>query len=203
MKKNLDILFATLLALVFFLPTGCATYKTAPQAIFDLGPLPAATPADALPPFGIAEPNVPSWLDSHEMYYRLNYANDQQLRLYANSRWSMPPIQLFEQRLKSRIAQAGGEVLSASENAANVPLVLHIEAEDFTQSFDRPEHSNAQIKLRVSVFNGRSLLAQKSFSSQAEAPSLDAGGGARALSIASDAVIADIRQWLTELALKK
>jgi cholesterol transport system auxiliary component len=206
MKKNLEILLAALFAFGCVALGGCAVYKAPPQTMFDLGPLPAAAAAsglDGLRPIGVAEPSVPPWLDSREMYYRLNYANDLQLHPYANSRWSMPPIQLFEQRLKLRIAQAGGQVLSASESASNVPLVLHIEADDFTQTFDSPAHSGGQVALRASVFSGRGLLAQKSFSRQADAPSADAGGGAKALAIASDAVIAEILQWLTELPPKQ
>lgn len=203
MKKNLEILFAALVAFGCGSFSGCATYKTAPQVLFDLGAMSAGPRIDSLRPIGVAEPNVPPWLDNYEMYYRLNYANDQQLHPYANSRWSMPPIQLFEQRLKLRIAQAGGLVLSASESAGNVPLVLHIEADDFTQTFDSPTHSSGRIALRASIFNGRNLMAQKSFSGQAGATSHDASGGARALSAASDAVIADILQWLTELTSKE
>jgi cholesterol transport system auxiliary component len=201
MKKNPEtgILQAALLAFCCCLLAGCATYKEgAPQALFDLGPLPAAHRIAGLNPIGVANPSAPAWLDNREMYYRLNYANDRQLHQYANSRWSMPPIQLFEQRLKARIAQAGGTVLSASEGAGNIPLSLHIEAEDFTQTFDSPAHSSGQIALRASVFNGRSLLAQKTFSGHADAPTPDASGGAKSLSDASDAVIADILQWLTE-----
>ncbi|MFI4940432.1 MAG: ABC-type transport auxiliary lipoprotein family protein [Burkholderiales bacterium] len=199
-KKNPEpgILQAVLLAICCCL-AGCTTYKGgAPQTIFDLGPLPAAQRIAGLKPISVANPGTPAWLDNREMYYRLSYADDRQLRQYGNSRWSMPPIQLFEQRLKARIAQAGGTVLSASEGAGNVPLNLHLEAEDFTQTFDSPAHSSGQITLRASVFNGRSLVAQKTFSGHADAPTLDASGGARSLSDASDAVITDILQWLAE-----
>lgn len=151
----------------------------------------------------VAEPNVPPWLDSFEIFYRLNYANDRQLHPYTNSRWSMPPLQLFEQRLKASIADAGGQVLSVSENANNVPLVLHIDADDFTQYFDQPDLSNGKINLRASLFNHRNLVAQKTFSRQAIAPSNDAAGGARALSAASDLLIADMLKWLSELNLQK
>ena len=151
----------------------------------------------------VAEPNVPPWLDSIEIYYRLNYANDHQLRPYTNSRWSMPPLQLFVQRLKSRIAESGGSVLSSTENASNVPLVLHVDADDFSHAFANPERSSGQITLRVSLFNRRNLVAQKTFSRQATAPTNDAAGAARALSVAGDALIVDILQWLSALNLNK
>jgi len=171
--------------------------------IYDLGELPVAHIDANLPPMVVVEPNVPPWLDSFELFYRLNYINENQLRPYTNSRWSTPPLQLFEQRLKSSLAAAGGQVLSASENANNVPFVLHIDADDFTQVFERADHSSGQITLRVSLFNHRNLIAQKNFSHQVPAPTSDAAGGAKALASASDACIVDILQWLTALDLKK
>ena len=50
MKKNLEILFAALLAFGCCLLAGCATYKAAPQVLFDLGPLPVARRIDGLRP---------------------------------------------------------------------------------------------------------------------------------------------------------
>jgi len=179
------------------------SYKASPQVVYDLGVLPSLQADAGLPPMIVVEPNVPPWLDSFEIYYRLNYTDAHQLRPYTNSRWSTPPLQLFEQRLKSSIALAGGQVLSTSENANNVPLVLHIDADDFTQAFDRPDHSMGQVSLRVSLFNHRNLVAQKSFSHQVAASSNDASGGTKALVNASDATIAEILHWLAELNLKK
>ena len=193
--------FYAFLTLTVVLLGGCAA-RGVPQNVFDLG-TPQPVQHDAgLPPISVAAPTMPSWLDSVEMAYRLDYANDQQLRPYTNSRWSMPPVQLFTQRLKSRLADAGGPVLSYAENASNVPFTLYIDADDFTQLFDRPDHSTGRIALRISLFNGRKLMAQKSFVAQSDATGNDAAGGARALTKASDAMIADILQWLLELNLK-
>src|SRR5690349_4343146 len=87
--------------------SGCATDKAPTSTLFDLGPLPAASAAQptSLPAVSVAEVIAPVWLDTQLMYYRLSYANDQQPRPYADSRWSMPPALLFGQRLKARIAQ--------------------------------------------------------------------------------------------------
>jgi cholesterol transport system auxiliary component len=113
----------------------------------------------------------------------------------------MPPAQLIAQRLKSRIAQAGGVALSAADGAIGVP-VLHIDVDDFTQTFDAPGHSMGMVALRASTFNGQVLIAQKTFSRQAPAPTPDAEGGARALAQASDEAIADVMQWLATLQQK-
>lgn len=196
-------------ALACTLLSSCATYRGTPQVVFDLGTTQSPQPTQTqqhplqLPTIAVAEPNVPAWLDSIEMFYRLNYANDHQVRPYTNSRWSMPPIQLFAQRLKSSMAASGGKVLSSSESANNVPLVLHLEADDFTQAFDSADHSNGSITIRASVFDHRNLVAQKTFSAHAPSPSNDAAGGAKALSAASDQLINDILQWLSDSSLKK
>jgi cholesterol transport system auxiliary component len=190
-----------------FLP-GCAGVgKVESATLYDLGALRAqqdktASPAlPPLPPLSIAAVQVPAWLDSNMMYYRLHYANSLQPRPYSQARWTMPPGQLLTQQLKSRITQAGGVALSASDGAVDVP-VLRIEADDFTQHFDSASQSVGQVALRASVYRGRTLVAQRSFMRQAPAPNADASGGAAALAAASDAVIADIIVWLNGLSLK-
>jgi cholesterol transport system auxiliary component len=196
MKKLLPMLLAMLLA-------GCAAVHSDSPALFDLGPqrAQAGTPLPALEPVSIAEISAPTWLDRPLMFYRLNYANGQQPRSYANSRWTMPPAQLIAQRLKSRIAQAGGVALSAADGAVGVPT-LHIDVDDFTQTFDAPGHSTGMVVLRASALNGQVLIAQKTFSREAPAPTPDAEGGARALAQAGDAAVADVMQWLATLQQK-
>jgi cholesterol transport system auxiliary component len=183
---------------------GCAT-RSEPVTLYDLGllrvPQEAGAPP-ALPAVSVAEVTAPAWLDSPMMFYRLAYANGQQPRPYAASRWSMPPAQLFVQRLKSRMGQTGSVVLSASDGAANIPL-LRVEADDFIQIFNSAGQSAGHIVVRVSVMNGRTLIAHKTFTKQSPAPSADAPGGVKALADASDAVIADMMQWLAGLPLKK
>lgn len=203
MKKLIPaIVFMT--ACVLVLP-GCALPgKTDPATLYDLGPLKtqqekAALPA--LPPVSIAAVQVPVWLDSSMMFYRLNYANAQQPRPYAQARWTMTPAQLLTQHLKARIAQTGGIALAASDGAVDVPI-LRIEADDFSQHFASPLESTGQIALRASLYRGRTLLAQRSFAHQSPSGSADASGGAAALAAASDAAISDIILWLHGLPLK-
>ena len=206
MKKNLTSLacFACFVVPLLALDA-CSITHAPPQAAYDLGnaAAPATGERTVLPPVLVAETVVPSWLDTADMTYRLQYANDLQLHPYANSRWSAPPVQLFEQRLKAGIAAAGGRVLSSSEAANNVPLVLHVDADDFTQVFDRADHSNGRVALRVSLFNGRALLDQTVIVKQVEAHGADAAAGAHALAGASDAAIADIVHWLGSVDVKK
>lgn len=198
MMKNL-----ILACLSAFVLDACSITHAPPQTAFDLGNgIPNIAHSD-LPPILVAEPTVPAWLDNIDMTYRLHYANDQQLHPYANSRWSAPPLQLFSQRLKAGIAAAGGQVLSSTETAGNVPLVLHVDAEDFTQIFDRADHSAGRLALRLSLFNGRMLVGQTTIVKLVDAPGTDAAAGARALAGASDAAIGDTVKWLVSLGLNR
>ena len=192
-----------LLALLSVLMTGCAT-RAAPVNLYDFGPLNAtraASAATAPAALSIAPVQAPAALNNQLMLYRLAYVNDLQPRSYAGSRWSMPPAQLLEQRIKARLAQAGTVVLSGSEGANTLP-VLRIEVDELMQNFSSPQHSQAQLALRATLFNGRTLLAQKSFRQHAAA-SADAAGGARAMADASDALIGELIAWLADLPLHK
>jgi cholesterol transport system auxiliary component len=204
MTKKPAIRIGLTLFCSWLLLAGCtlSDERRSSSSLYDLGPLRAAT--HPVPPvnISIAEVNAAAWLDNLAMFYRLSYANDQQPRAYAHNRWVMPPGSLLEQRLKARIAQAGGIAASASDAAVNLSL-LKIEVDDFSHVFESPAKSHAQISLRASVFNDRVLIAQKSFAAQAPAPSMDAAGAAKALVLASDAVINDLVTWLATLRLKR
>lgn len=203
MKKISPILFALLAILATAWLSGCAT-QVLPQAHYDFGPL-RALPVErppALPPVRIADVDAPAWLNGNQMSFRLAYANEQQIRPYAANRWSMPPAQLFGQRLKARIAEAGGVVLSTTGGDATLPLV-RIEMDDFIQIFDSATSSWTRIAVRTSIFDGRTLLAQRTFTLDRPAATPDAAGGARALADASDAVIGDLLMWLATQPLKR
>ena len=204
MKKNKPLLRFPLLIATSILLAACVTSRPESATLYDLGPLQPIQhqrPAETLPPISVTEISVPAWLDRPHMFFRLAYENEQQARFYAQNRWSAPPAQLLEQRLKSHITQSGGIALPSSAGATGVP-VLHVEVTDFIQTFTSPQHSEGQVGLRASVFNGRTLVAQKTFIRQARASSADASGGAKALATASDAAISDLISWLDTLPLR-
>lgn len=192
------------IALLCTLVAGCAT-RAAPLNLYDFGPLPS--PANRavnapLPALAIASVDASAALSSQQMLYRLAYVNDLQTRSYASSRWSMAPAQLLEQRLKARLAQAGTVVLSAREGARTLPL-LRIEVDEMMQNFSSTNQSQAQLALRATLFQGRTLLAQKSFHQQIAASSADAAGGAQAMARASDALIGEMMAWLADIPPQK
>ncbi len=184
---------------------GCAGDKPPGTTTFDFGPAvvaaaaaPARAPIEAIV---VSDATGHAALDSERMYYRLSYDDPLQARAYANSRWSATPLQMVTQRLKSRLAQAGAKVLSVTDASAGVPI-LRIELDDFTHNFESASASHGQLVARVSLFQGRRLVDQKTFSRKTEAGA-SAAGGARALAASTDAVALDVNAWLATLQLPK
>ncbi len=182
---------------------GCASDKAPSNTTFDFGPAIPATPATAAAtaPYGalvVTDVTGSAALDNERMYYRLNYADALQARSYAHSRWSASPLQMVTGRLKTRIAQSGAKVLTATDASSGV-AILRTEIDDFTHSFDSEKQSHGSLVLRASLFQGHKLIDQKTFSRKMAATSADAGGGAQALAAATDAVAADLLGWLATL----
>ena len=178
--------------------------KPVRPAVFDFGPG-LATPAPAaaaqtLPPLLLADIDAPAAVDGTAVLFRLAYADVQQLRPYAQARWSMPPAQLVRQRLRDQLSQQR-VVLSPAEGPAS--LVLRLELEEFTPVFEAPERSVGLVRLRATLLEtagGRErLVAQRRFTAQKPAPSADASGGVRALTAATDAAVEEIAQWLQQM----
>jgi cholesterol transport system auxiliary component len=199
-KLNRFLIAASALLLL----AGCAGKGSVPT-LYDFGPMgPSSMAPVAMPQMAlvVADATGPAWLDSRTMYYRLLYADAQQSHPYANNHWNSTPLQLLSARLKSRIAQAGGKVLSVTDASAGA-MLLRIEVDDFSQNFDSQQASSGKITLRASIFQARRLIGQKTFIHTTAANSADAVGGARALAQASDAVAADLIAWLAALQQKE
>ncbi|RYE98299.1 MAG: ABC transporter, partial [Oxalobacteraceae bacterium] len=136
------------------------------------------------------------------MFYRLSYADALQARTYANSRWTANPLQMMTQRLKTRMGQAGAKVLSESDASLGVPI-LRVDVDDFVHDFSSATQSQGVVAVRASLFQGHTLVDQKSFVRTTPAATLDAAGGARALAASTDAIAADITGWLGTLNLQR
>ena len=179
--------------------SGCASNKNkAGNTQFDFGPLGAPTAPVTQAPLAaivVMDATGSPTFENERMVYRLNYNDPLQARTYANSRWSANPLLLVTQRIKSRLAQAGVKVLSATDSATDVP-VLRIEVDEFSHAFASTVSSEGRVVLRASLFNGHALLDQKTFMRATPAPSADAAGGAQALTASTDAAAADMIAWL-------
>jgi cholesterol transport system auxiliary component len=207
---------------------GCALQRTAPvPVVFDFGPGalqdPASVPHANLPPLEITTPQTSPALNTTAVLYRLAYADAQQLKPYTLARWSMPPGQLLGQRLRTqlglhRAVVSSGDITPAAapRRTASMPEPtglpnnrletlhhLRVELEEFSQLFDAPATSSGVLRLRATLSqrsaSGETLLAQRSFIARQSAPTADASGGVRALTVATDQVVKDIEAWLVQV----
>ena len=124
---------------------GCSALPDKPvrPAVYDFGPglVPKATPAAgaALPPLLLADIEAPAAVDGTAVLYRLAYADVQQVRPYAQARWSMSPAQLVRQRLRDPLSQQR-VVLNPAEGPAGWILRLCVnEAHRDPSVFEDPD----------------------------------------------------------------
>ncbi|RYF40934.1 MAG: hypothetical protein EOO25_11280 [Comamonadaceae bacterium] len=186
-------------------PTRAAMYDFGPGAV---QPQPQTRQAP-LSPLAVDDISTAGGaIDNMSVLYRLAYADSQQLRPYAQARWSMPPAQLVRQRLREQLGQrraifnAGeGVALNRSQNAV-LPLLLKLQLEEFSHLFTTEQVSSGVIRLRATLVevtpSGEKLLSQRNVIVQKPAPTPDSAGGVRALAAATDAAIEEIDQWLQQ-----
>ena len=202
-------LLTTLAAALLLAACSALPDKPVRPTSYDLGlgaVPPSASPASAAsapahrPALTLAEINPSPALDGSAMLYRLAYANPHELRAYAQARWSVPPAQLLHQRLRAALALQR-PVLNPGE--APTPLTLRLELDDFSQVFDQPAQSHAQLRLRATLLQGTAtgprLLAQHLIELTPAAPSPDASGGVQALTQAADQAAAELELWLERM----
>ncbi len=211
--------------LVLLGAAGCGSVRVLPQraTLYDFGPGVEAGPGRAgtslgeaalpvlptLPVLALTPVESAAALDGLAVLYRLAYDNPQQLRAYAEARWSTPPGQLFEQRLRTAL-EAQRPVVRAGQGPAltrsaggRLPWVLRLELEEFSQVFASPSQSQAVLRLRASVLDpspgAARLVAQRTLVQSVTAATPDAPGGVAALGQAADAAALELGAWLLRL----
>ncbi len=187
---------------LFLLLSACAGPGTGVRPmVYDFGPGPAtgATTAGGIqgPTLRIEMIDANPALESTAMLYRLAYANSQQLQPYALARWSMTPSQLLGQRVREHLSQRYTLLRPGDKDAG--ARTLRIELDEFSQLFTAPDSSVALLRLRASVTpTGTTAAAQRSIIVQRSAPSADAPGGARAMSVATEVALQELDLWLQD-----
>jgi cholesterol transport system auxiliary component len=190
---------ALAVALAFGVLAGCAGNPAAFADVrYDLGPVPQAAASGPMPAVKVLDVTAPETLASDKLIYRLSYADAQQTASYANSHWTMAPSALLTQRLRNALSQRG-TVLTGSDGVS--APVLKVDLNEFEQIFDSQTQSHGAITARATVTHGGKVLAQRTFVARAPASSADAAGGAQALAVASDDLVAQISTWLGAQAL--
>ncbi|MDH1764302.1 PqiC family protein [Comamonas aquatica] len=190
---------------------GCSTLPRPPQAVtrYDLGAPAAlaAPPAVALPAVALGPVQAPLLSDGSTLvHYRLAYADAQVLRAYTQARWSVPPAQMVQQRLREHLTQGGRVVLSAAPGEAppsvqgrQVP-VLRLALEEFSHVFTTAQDSVGWVRVRATLVDpaprGDVLLAQRVLEVRQPASAPNAAAGVQALAQGVDGLGAELAQWL-------
>lgn len=195
-----------LLALALLTLGGCANSVLQPlrPAVYDFGPgtlsvpTPHATATHA--PLVLGSVDATPALESLAVHYRLAYVQGQQLKPYAQARWSMPPAQLLRQSLSEQLGQTRA-MLNPGESkqiGAAAPATLRVDLEEFSHLFEAPGQSSGLVRLRATLVksSGSPQVLQRSFVAQHPAASADAAGGVQALSAASRTVVQALDDWL-------
>lgn len=185
---------AALAALTLALAAGCAGSSAALSNFrYDLGPAASVATAGTGPALKVLDVGVPDALDSDKFVYRLAYADAQRTAVYRDSRWSAPPAQLLTQRLRGALSSRGA-VLEGTDGV-RAPT-LKVELDEFEQVFDGQAESHGAVTARATLMQDGKVLGQRTFIARAPSSTPDAAGGARALAMASDALIAQIAAWV-------
>ena len=210
--------FGSIFAVLALVLAGCSALPSPPTrpVQYDLGPSAVAdAPAQRLaplPPLALADLDAPGLPDgSNAVLYRLAYADAQQLRPYSLARWSQPPAQLVQQRLREQLGQRRA-ILKAEDAAAQardaaqggrLPTLLRVELEEFSHIFSSATESAGVVRLRATLFDvtraGESLRGHQVFTVRAPARSADAAGGVAALADASNQAAQQVAQWVEQL----
>lgn len=191
---------------------GCSALPQPPvrPVLYDLGPgqLGPAAEQPPLPALALADVQSAGPVDgSTAVHYRLAYADARQLRPYQSARWSQPPAQLLEQRLRAvlgerRAVLRADKALIAARQGQAPTAVLRVELEEFSQIFTSEQGSTGVVRLRATLVEptptGEQLLGQRLFVAQQAATSADAAGGTRALAEATQQAAQALAQWLEQ-----
>lgn len=193
--------------LVGGLLVGCGSMQpSARPLVYDFGPGSVAAPATAAnnastataqPAIVLHEVEGGASLETTALLYRLGYADAQALRPYAQARWSMAPAQLMRQRLREVLGQSRNVLAPVDAQPGSLPGV-RIEMEEFSQWFDSPQASSALVRVRATLVQPGKPAQQTTLLVKQPAPTPDAAGGARALAQATDAIAAQLDQWLRQ-----
>jgi cholesterol transport system auxiliary component len=210
-------LLASLVALV----SACSVLPAPPAkpVLYDFGPGAVAAPASdrraPLRPMGLADVTQPGLAEGNTaVLYRLAYADAQQLRPYTLARWTQPPAQLVQQRLREQLggrravlpaddALAQSRKAPAGQAARQPWQVLRVELEEFSQVFTSATDSVGVVRARATVVDltpsGEVLRGQTVFAVRTAARSADAAGGVDALALAATQMATELDQWLLQM----
>jgi ABC-type uncharacterized transport system auxiliary subunit len=160
-----------------------------PPQRYDFGPLREDSPAPLPHPVRLAAMDAPSWLAGSAILYRRLDDQPQALRAYARSEWIAAVPELFAQRTRHRLAQAGP--------ADGREFVVRLELLSFEQVFTAEDQAHVELRARARL-EGDGRARQQTELSLRRPSTPNAQGATRDLSALVDQAIDDLLQWLHE-----
>ena len=145
----------------------------------------------------IAQAFSPSSLMSLNMDYM---ESDNRVFSYSQSQWQESPNDAITFELLKNIRSAGiFSSVEASKSRSKSSWILETNIEEFLQFYTKDMKSsyvNVAVTLTIIDTKTNSVVSTKTFSSKADAKTLDAQGGVEALSAALSEVISQNIEWL-------
>jgi cholesterol transport system auxiliary component len=147
----------------------------------------------------VAQVDVPAWLNTEAIFYRLDYRNNSQIAAYSQSSWVSSPATMLTALLERKLA--AGPAWSAvigPDDAAAAGYTLRVQLMDFQQDFSSPKQSHCLLAASATLTDNsaQTVAGQKTFTYKRPAPSADAAGGVQCLSQASLHFTNDLCHWL-------
>ncbi len=127
-------------------------------------------------------------LNNNRIRYRLDYQNPSQVFTYNDSRWVIPPAQLLNHVVRTRI-------ITMTSNVPNCGLKLQIEG--FDHVFNSPTESQGivEISAMLVIKKTHQVISNTLISQSSPANSADASGGTAALQKASYGALQTALAW--------
>jgi len=181
--------------------TGCSIGPppAPPIAVYDFGPpTPRSNPARLRVMLALDDVVANPQTSSTAILYRLTYQDAAQLLPYSRSRWAAAPAALLGQRLRYALGASAERGVVGVSDGVRSDYVLRVELDQFEHLVDSQNTSRVALRARASLIGSaaRSLRAQQTFVVERAAESADAPGAVRALSAATEQMIADLIVWV-------
>lgn len=179
--------------LVMMALSGCTLLPEQPPLSkrHDFGPPPLpqqkrVTPVGLL----LIDVQMPAWLETTEIQYRLLYDDPTRLRAYAQNQWIAPPAALLEQRWRE--ALSGDTAVSLYR--------LEAALDRFEQVFDAPDSAYAVIGLRAVLVrpDQSAVVAERRFTIRRACPP-HVQGAIDALASLADSTLEDVLRWAIQV----
>lgn len=178
----------------------CATPRSPEVRSYDLGMMDgrANSAIQLNAPLVILPVSAPSWLRGSAIVYRLRYADPPYPEVYGLSRWVAPPAELLTMRLLESTAAVNTGFTLALADGSRTGYVIEVALEEFIHEFESPTLSRGVVQVRASLVDHSTgeVIAQQTLRAEELAPSGDAPGAVRALTGATNAVIARLITWI-------